>query len=148
MLRQQLASWLGHEQLTETQVLDDAITTGKHGYRISPEALQAARDIVEALLAPAPNDQIVLELVRCELRTKRAKSEAKSDAMLIQVYTEDLSEFPLDAVQKVLREWPRTNMWFPALAEIYPALTQAVAYRRAALEWIEQEMACVPDRSA
>jgi hypothetical protein len=70
----------------------------------------------------AQRDAIAIELARLSLhfpRKEDRRSPAQSD-LLLQDYLDDLSEFPLRAIQGACRKWRRGEKWWPRISELLP----------------------------
>lgn len=81
-------------------------------------ARDAARDYIRRMLAPADERTIMRELVRLRVSTK-TRAEAEGDMALgMQVYAEECATYPADVVVWALRQWARTETFYPSLAEL------------------------------
>jgi hypothetical protein len=96
--------------------------------------LEIARQIGEEMLRPTREDIVLAELRR--LRAVTASREIGQDtlALTFAAYADELLQYPADAVRTVLREWPRSNRFWPSMAELIERLERLVTPRRALRE--------------
>jgi len=106
-----------------------------------PMELERARRLVLAALQPAPPQLIVAELARLRTLTKSRPEEESVSEASYAAYTDELGEFPPDAIRAVCRGWMRQSPWFPAFSELFQACEAAVRNRRLIAHAISAELA-------
>jgi hypothetical protein len=62
--------------------------------------------------------EAVKEITRCLSVTAARAKDSADLKMMLGVMAEELSEFPADVVRESLRDWSRTEKWWPTLSEI------------------------------
>lgn len=97
--------------------------------RSAAEVAQALA-VAEAILAPASECLALAELARVRVMT--ASRDIGLDLqMALAAFVDELMRYPADAVTEVLREWPRTQRFWPTMAELTERLERLVRPRRA-----------------
>lgn len=110
----------------------------------SDQDADLAAAIAEATLEPASEREIVVELGR--LRSLTVSREIGADLSLaFAAYTEELRRYPADAVREVLREWPKTQRFWPSMAELVLRLDRLVKPRQALQEALGRGYVPFPD---
>lgn len=92
--------------------------------------LLSIRESLESGLLPTGREALAIELGKLALhfwRPDRSQSQWKT---LLKDYLEDLSEFPLDHIQEVCKEWRRTKKWWPKVSEFRERLVEKRASRK------------------
>jgi len=114
------------------------------GYAIVPADIPAA-DLMRSVQAVAPymappdENLIKRELARLRVSTK-ARAESDDDlAMGFQVLAEECAEYPADVVVWALRNWARTEIFYPSLAEIRDRLQRGARRRAALIDALDRE---------
>lgn len=99
--------------------------------KLGDDVIAHALKQLEPLIEPAGEELTIKELTRCFLLTK-ARSEDQADTtMLLAILAEELSVFPGDVVQHVLRLWARREIFRPTLAELIDRCQRACRLRYA-----------------
>jgi len=94
----------------------------------------SAISMVEQTLAPCGPILTERELLRLKFKTKARGLSDEEVAFQVQIYTQDLAEYPEDIVVSVLREHSDRDPWWPAWAELKPSLDERVKRRASLLE--------------
>lgn len=92
--------------------------------------LAHAIDIAETALAPAPPKRILAELTRLRALTVSRDQSTTDLELIAAAYTDELAQYPVDAVVSVLRDWPRAHRFWPSFAELNEQLERIVTPRR------------------
>jgi hypothetical protein len=103
------------------------------GYKLvaapAPDDIDIAVAIAEEILRPATEAAVIAELGR--LRALTVSRDIHEDiGIVFAVYTDELKRYPMDAVREVLREWPRSQRFWPSMAELTERLEHIVTPRR------------------
>ncbi len=94
--------------------------------------------IAEAALWPATEEEIVRELGR--LRALTVSRDIGNDLSLVfAAYTHELRQYPAEAIRDVLRSWPRTQRFWPSMAELIERLDRLVKPRRVLRDALKRE---------
>lgn len=136
LLPQHIASRLDTTWETNNQGhgWDGYVTAYEMTAPITGGDLTLAIEIAEAALRPATPQKILAELTRLRALTV-SRDQATLDLELIAAaYTDELSRYPADAVVEVLRDWPRSNRFWPSMAELVGPLDRMTAPRKALWE--------------
>ena len=80
--------------------------------------IDAARELAEQAMLPAPPKVILAELARLRVSTKIRAEDERDMALRFQVLAETMEEFPADVAVAALRRWARREVFFPSVAEI------------------------------
>lgn len=92
------------------------------GYRLAanvePYDITEAIRIIEDISQPATKKDIIQALTKLHLKTKQKRQEASDTAMQLQVYAEELAEYPADVVIETLKKWPNHSPWWPSWKEL------------------------------
>lgn len=105
---------------------------------LAGEDRENAIAIAEAALWPATEAEIVNELGR--LRALTVSRDIGSDLSLVfAAYTAELRKYPAETIRDVLRSWPRTQRFWPSMAELIERLDRLVKPRRALHEALRRE---------
>lgn len=96
--------------------------------------LEAARQALEATLAPATLETIERAVTELAVLTKYREGGGQPEQMLVTLYMQKLSEYPADAVLAVCRSWANENVFWPAWSELRERLEARVSQRRKMLE--------------
>ncbi len=132
--------------LAETWIDGDDGGYGWDGYVIGYELTAPLADddrenaiaIADMALLPATEGEIVRELGR--LRALTVSRDIGSDVSLVfAAYTQELRQYPAEAIRDVLRSWPRTQRFWPSMAELIERLDRLVKPRRALREALKRE---------
>lgn len=112
------------------------------GYELTAELSDDDRGqaiaIAEAALWPATEEEIVKELGR--LRALTVSRDIGNDLSLVfAAYTHELRQYPAEAIRDVLRSWPRTQRFWPSMAELVERLDRIVKPRRVLREALRRE---------
>lgn len=99
--------------------------------------LEAARQALEATLAPASLETIERAVTELAVLTKYREGGGQPEQMLIALYMGKLSEYPADAVLAVCRSWANENVFWPAWSELRERLEARVSQRRKMLEAVK-----------
>ena len=95
----------------------------------------AALVLILSLESPADPDDLAKEMHRCWVMTKSRPEDAQDFRLAIASIADELSHLPSDAVLSTLREWPRKNVFRPALRELLDIIDRKTRmrsmYRRA-----------------
>ena len=94
--------------------------------------------IVEKQLEPARPEMVVAELARVRALTVSRDQSTHDLELVAAAYAVELRQYPAEVVKQVLRAWPRSHRFWPALAELIepmdrmmrPLQSQAAALRR------------------
>lgn len=89
----------------------------------------------EAALVPAPRDAVVVELASLYAVTR--KGDDGMTKSVVDVYAEDLAEFPLSVVHEACVAWRRREVFWPAIAEIRKECEGILAPRRRELRRLQ-----------
>lgn len=92
------------------------------------QAVDAARRALAPWLAPTPRERAIAMLGELAVLTKRREGDADLDDLALHVYAARVAQYPLDAVEDVLRNWAGT--FWPAWAELQARLDRKVRARR------------------
>lgn len=89
-------------------------------FAVEPPAGDLARALamVERALAPAPQQQIAVELAKMRVSTKSRPADDDDLTLAMQVYADALGELPADVAIATVRWWARNEVWWPSLAEL------------------------------
>lgn len=99
---------------------------------ISEAEQAAALAFVQETLEPATEDFVLGELGR--LRALTVSRDIGQDLTLVfAAFTDELLKYPPDAIREVLREWPRTERFWPSMAELNERISLIVGPRKALL---------------
>jgi hypothetical protein len=101
---------------------------------VPPADLAVAIEIAEAALHPASPQRVLAELTRVRSLTVSRDQSTNDLELIAAAYTDELKKYPLDAVVEVLRDWPRSHRFWPAMAELLDPLDRLVAPRHALRE--------------
>jgi len=94
---------------------------------------QAALAQVEETLRPIDERAVIVELGR--LRSLTVSRDVGQDLTLVfAAYADELRRYPPDAVREVLRDWPRHNRFWPAVAELIERIKPLVEPRQSLRE--------------
>lgn len=85
---------------------------------------------LEKLNAPCPAAKIAPEIIRCLQLTASRERDGMDLRMMVASLSEELAEYPWDVVRTALREWPRSEKWWPTLSEMREACHWRVERRR------------------
>lgn len=97
---------------------------------LSDEEHAQALAFVDEALAPANEDFVLAELAR--LRALTVSRDIGQDLTLVlSAYADELMRYPADAILEVLRAWPKSNRFWPGMAELEEHLGSLVAPRKA-----------------
>jgi len=134
-LKHTSASWL-EEQLTSDF---DFV-----GYRITGQQtmseLMKVHDEISDMCPKMSEADIAKELIKLKTLTiPRKESQGEYD-MTLEAYTEQLKDYPADAVIDVLRSAPGRNKFFPSWFELKEMLDFKSSHRLAALKAIEEKI--------
>lgn len=88
---------------------------------------------------PAEPRAIVEGLAKADMVTKARASEAVDGKARIQVFIEDLREFPTDVVVDAFRHWRRRERFAPTVAEIRELCWRAMPMRMGLRRALERE---------
>ena len=95
-------------------------------------------DAAEFLCRPAQSDFVSKQIARLRVCMARAGESNDDVAILIDAYTEHLSEYPPDVVKHVCDIIIQNKKWFPQVAEMRAEAERAVKFRRAILRCFEE----------
>lgn len=104
---------------------------------LAAEERDAAISAAESMLQPAGEGLIVAELGRLRMVTV-SRDVGQDLALMFAAYTDELSRYPADAIRDVLRAWPRTQRFWPSIAELVERLERIVRPRRALLDGLRR----------
>lgn len=96
--------------------------------------LAVARLIADEALLPSPERMVLAELARLRALTVSRDQSTTDLELIAAAYTDELVKYPPDAVKEVLREWPRSQRFWPSMAELTERLERLVKPRRALRE--------------
>ncbi len=103
-------------------------------YEFASEApqhdLESARSIATEMLRPAHPKLILKELARLRMLTVSRDIGADVE-LLLAAYTAELRDYPADIITEALRAWPKTQRFWPSLAELTERLNRLLRPRRA-----------------
>lgn len=95
---------------------------------------QSARTLLkpwlERINEPAKAAKIAPEIIRCLQLTASRERDGMDLRMMVASLSEELAEYPWDVVKTALREWSRSEKWWPTLAEMREACQWRVERRR------------------
>ena len=69
-------------------------------------------------MRPAPREVVGKALVKLRMLTASRDPGATSTALMMAAYADELADLPGDAVMAGIAAWPRTNKFWPTLAEL------------------------------
>lgn len=101
-------------------------------------AAQKALGIYRAACAPLDPVSLSYELAVVRERTARRRSEDGDWDVELDSLVDDLAPYPADMVIDVLRDWRRTEKWWPLFSELAAQLDRKVARRRAIIRALEE----------
>jgi hypothetical protein len=96
---------------------------------VDAEELVRARGLVAETLKPAERPLIADELAKLRLRTKSSDPPEFLNAQL-NLYADDLAEYPADVVVDALRSWGRRETFWPSAAELIGECDRRVLRRK------------------
>lgn len=108
---------------------------------ISDDERRAARKalgLYRAACAPLDPVSLSYELAIVRERTARRRSEDGDWDLELDSLVDDMAPYPADMVLDVLREWRRTEKWWPTFEELAARLDRRVARRRAIIRALEE----------
>ncbi len=85
---------------------------------------------LERISEPAKAARIAPEIIRCLQLTASRERDGMDLRMMVASLSEELAEYPWDVVKTALREWSRSEKWWPTLAEMREACQWRVDRRR------------------
>jgi hypothetical protein len=92
--------------------------------------IESAKEILDALNTPCPENIAEEAVGRMRARTIR-RAEDQMDMMLtIAVFSEDVANYPADVVIDGCRSWASQNKYFPSWSELKDMLDWRVRKRR------------------
>lgn len=86
--------------------------------------------LAESLLTPTPAQQVRREAAKCLTVTASREREGMDIKIMLEVFADELSEFPPDVVGMAFREWARREKWWPTLSEIRNTCLREVKWRK------------------
>ena len=93
------------------------------------EKLRAIVADLDAAMAPAPEDMVIMMLARVRKSTT-ARNEDRDDLDFSnEIYLEELSEFPEDVVEAACRYWCHHEKWWPSVMELRDQCRRRVRWR-------------------
>lgn len=96
---------------------------------VEPADLMAAIALVGETLKPAPSRVISDELARLRMATV-SRDQAPSIEIMLDVYADELAEYPVDIVVDGCRSWSRREKFWPSVAELREQMDRLVLRRR------------------
>jgi hypothetical protein len=106
--------------------------------------LEEASDLIRAMLLPAGEDFVIVELAR--LRAVTISRDIETDlALVLTAYAATLCRYPADVVADALHSWH--GKFWPALAEIEEKLNRSMRPRMALLAGLERGYIAPPPPS-
>ena len=92
-----------------------------------------AQRLLEMLNARADPEACQQILARLKVLTRERNLSQEDMVAQIAIFSEELSQYPLDVVRDACRAWARTEKWFPSWAELRERCEERVMKRRAIL---------------
>lgn len=96
------------------------------------EGAAVALATVRALMQGAPRHECLKEIARLRIKTSAARLGDCDMDLVLEIYADELTCYPLDIVREVCRAYPTTSggKWFPAWAELQELCQRQMLKRR------------------
>lgn len=113
--------------LVEREIYDyDADQPADDAWRMPSRVPDEVRPVLPTLIAgreaamraPTEREVVAVLLGRLAMHYALADRPAEHHQMVVDDYVEDLAEYPAAVIAEVVREWRRTEKWWPRVAEL------------------------------
>ena len=104
------------------------------------EAVRERHSQLSKLMAPASDQELLMELNRLWALTSHKTKSAPELDITLEAYTEKLQSYPRDAVVEALREAPENSQWWPAWKELKTEIEKKCHRRVLALDALERKI--------
>lgn len=109
-------------------------------YAVPDQDLSSALALAKQSLSPMTRNERLKLLTETFIRTAPRQQSTDDLKLRLGVYESDLAEFPADIVRYVLQEWPKNNMFWPTMKELYDRLNFWMVRRAGIVRVLENAM--------
>jgi hypothetical protein len=80
--------------------------------------LRTLQEMAATITRPAGRPIVARAASRCLQVTKAREIDSMDLRLMLEIFCDELAEFPEDVVQTAFRKWARREKWWPSLSEI------------------------------